>query len=38
MQKKMPRHHDAAPSEYQNNVSNTNYSVDISFYIIPLLT
>ncbi len=23
--KKMPRHRDAAPSKYQNNVSNTNY-------------
>ena len=23
--KKMPRHHDAASSKYQNNVSNTNY-------------
>ena len=23
--KKVPRHRDAAPSKYQNNVSNTNY-------------
>jgi hypothetical protein len=31
----MPRHHDAAPSKYQNNVSNTNYYILTKSVIKP---